>query len=72
MLPNDDLKGQVNLLCCSVLQYVAMCCSVLQYVAVSLHRLDVYCCVLYPYTLYFAVCCSILQCAALQYIAVVW
>ena len=42
-----------GLLCCSVLQYVAVCCSVLKCVAVCCSVLQ---CV--------ALCCSVLQCVA--------
>ena len=46
-------RGQVDIMCCSVLQCVAVCCSVLQCVAVCCSVLQ---CV--------AVCCSVLQCVA--------
>jgi len=42
-------------LCCSMLQYVAVCCSVLQCVAVCCNVLQ---CI--------AVCCSVLQCVAVS------
>ena len=46
-------QRMTHLVCCSVLQCVAVCCSVLQCVAVCCSVLQ---CV--------AVCCSVLQCAA--------
>jgi len=56
----------VRIVCCSVLQCVAVCCSVLQCVAVccSVFQCVALCCFVLQCV---AVCCSVLQCVAGTY-----
>ena len=59
-----DAYTNVGMVCCSVLQCVAVCCSVLN--CVLLQCVAVWCSVLQCV----AVCCSVLNCVLLQCVAV--